>query len=123
MDVDLLLGSSWKGLSIKTDARVLKVSRKRRLNSTTKTKRDPRQGINDLGIFEAVLSRSKLRRNYRRLDGLYRKRKVCTDQVTPALIEGMHHHRMRENMMETMSKRNYVIGVRERIGGDGSPRR
>ena len=26
-------------------------------------------------------------------------------------------------MMETMSKRNYVIGVRELIGGDRSPRR
>ena len=26
-------------------------------------------------------------------------------------------------MMETMSKRNYVIGVREPIGGDRSPRR
>ena len=26
-------------------------------------------------------------------------------------------------MMETMSKRNYVIGAREPIGGDRSPRR
>ena len=45
------------------------------------------------------------------------------DQVTPALIEGMHHHRMRKNTMETMSKKNYVIGIREPIGGDRSSRR
>ena len=30
------------------------------------------------------------------------------DQVTPALIKGTHHCRMRKNTMETMSKRNYV---------------
>ena len=45
-----------------------------------------------------------------------------TDQVIPALIEGTRHRRTRRNMMETMSKRNYVIGVREPIGGDRSPR-
>ena len=60
-----------KGLSIKTDTRVSKVLRKRRLNSTTKTKRDPRQGVNDLGIFEAVSSRSKSEREYRKYTGLY----------------------------------------------------
>ena len=112
-----------KGSSIKMDTGVLKVLRKRRLNSTTKTKRDPRQGVNDLGIFEAVSSRSKLEREYRKYTGLYRERKVHMDQVMPALIKGTHHHRMRKNMMETMSKRNYVIGVREPIGGDRSPRR
>ena len=46
-----------------------------------------------------------------------------TDQVTPALIEGTRQHRRERNMMETMSKRNYVIGVREPISGDRSPRR
>ena len=45
------------------------------------------------------------------------------DQITPALIEGMHHHRMRRNMMEKMSKRNYVIGMRELIGEGRSLRR
>ena len=45
-----------------------------------------------------------------------------TDQVTPALIEETHQRRTRRNMMETMSKRNYVIGAREPIGGDRSPR-
>ena len=45
------------------------------------------------------------------------------DQVTPALIEGTCHHRRRENMMEAMSKRNYVIGMRELIGGDRCPRK
>ena len=45
------------------------------------------------------------------------------DQVTPALIEGTRQRRMGKNTMETMSKRNYVIGVREPIGGDRSPRR
>ena len=89
----------------------------------TKTKRDLRQGVNDLGIFKAVLSRSKLEREYRKYAGLYRERKMCMDQVTPALIKGMCHHRTRKNMMEMMSKRNYVIGAREPIGGDRSPRR
>ena len=46
-----------------------------------------------------------------------------TDQVTPALIEGTRQRRTRENMMESMSKRNYVIGAREPIGGGRSPRR
>ena len=41
----------------------------------------------------------------------------------PALIEGMCHHRMRENMMEMMSKRNYVIGARELISGDRCPKK
>ena len=45
------------------------------------------------------------------------------DQVTPALIEETHHHRTRKNMRETMSKGNYVIGVREPISGDRSLRR
>ena len=45
-----------------------------------------------------------------------------TDQVTPALIRETRHCRTREKMMETMSKGNYVIGIREPIGGDGSPR-
>ena len=88
-----------------------------------KTKRDPRQGINDLGIFEVVLSRSKLGSKYRRYNSVYRERKVCTDQVMPALMEGMCHRRTRKNMMEMMSKRNYVISAREPIGGDRSLRR
>ena len=88
-----------------------------------KTKRDLRQGVNDLGIFEAVSSGSKLEREYRKYAGLYRERKMCMDQVTPALIKGTRRHGTRKNMMEMMSKRNYVIGVRELIGGDRSPRR
>ena len=48
---------------------------------------------------------------------------MCMDQVMPALIKGMHHYRMRRNVMEKMSKRNYVIGAREPIGGDKSLRR
>ena len=48
---------------------------------------------------------------------------MCTDQVILALIKGMCHHGMEENMMETMSNRNYVIGAREPIGEDGSLRR
>ena len=59
---------------------------------------------------------------YRKYDGLYRKRRMCTDQVTPALIRGTRHRRMREKVIEVMSKRNYVIGAREPIGGDRSPR-
>ena len=54
---------------------------------------------------------------------VYIKRGMRTDQVTPALIEGTRQHRRGRNMMETMSKRNYVIGAREPIGGDRSPRR
>ena len=111
------------GLGIRTDTGVSKVSREHRLNSTMKTKRNPRHGFNDLGIFEGVLSRSKLGRKYRKYDSLYRKRKMCMDQVTPALIEGTRHRRTRKNMMETMSKRNYVSGIREPIGGDTSPKR
>ena len=38
----------------------------------------------------------------------------------PALTRGTRHCRTSENMMETMSKRNYVIGAREPIGGDKS---
>ena len=75
------------------------------------------------GIFEGVSSRSKLEIQYRKYDGLYRKGNVCTDQVTPALIRGTRHHRTRENAIEAMSKRSYVIGAREPIGGDVSPRR
>ena len=37
--------------------------------------------------------------------------------------QGTHHHRTWKNMMEMMSKRNYIIGAREPIGGDRSPRR
>ena len=48
---------------------------------------------------------------------------MCTDQVTPALIEGTRQRGMGRNTMETMSKRNYVVGAREPIGGDRSPRR
>ena len=44
------------------------------------------------------------------------------DQVPPALTSGTRHRRTRKNMMEMMSKGNYVIGVREPIGGDRSPR-
>ena len=77
----------------------------------------------DLGIFEGVSSRSKLRIRYRKYVGLYRKGRTRTDQVTPALIEGTHQRRRGRNMMETMSKRNYVISAREPIGGDRSPRR
>ena len=78
---------------------------------------------NDLGIFEGVLSRSKLEREYRKYDRLHKKGEVHMDQVTPALIRGMCHCRTREKVMETMSKRNYIIGTREPIGGDRSPRR
>ena len=77
---------------------------------------------NDLGIFEGVSSRSKLERQYRKYDGLYRKGRMRTDQVMPALIRGTHHCRTREKAMEAMSKGNYVIGAREPISGDGSPR-
>ena len=42
------------------DARGSKVSEEHQLNSTTKTKRDPDIGSNDLGIFEGGSSRSKL---------------------------------------------------------------
>ena len=104
------------------DAGGSKVSRERRLNSTTRTKRDLRQGSDDLGIFEGVLSRSKLEIRYRKYDGLYRKGRVCTDQATPALIRETCHHRTGEKAMETMSKRNYVISTREPIGGDRGPR-
>ena len=45
-----------------------------------------------------------------------------TDQVMPALIRGMRHHRTREKGMETMSQKNYVISTREPIGGDRGPR-
>ena len=40
----------------------------------------------------------------------------------PALIEGTRQRRMGKNMMEMMSKRNYVIGAREPIRGGRSPR-
>ena len=55
------------------------------LNSTTKTKRDPEVRSKDLGIFEGVLSRSKLRREYRKYEGLYRKGRIRMDQAMPAL--------------------------------------
>ena len=48
---------------------------------------------------------------------------MCTDQVTPALIRGTRHRRMKGKVMEAMSKGNYVIGTREPTGGDRSPRR
>ena len=70
-----------------------------------------------------ISSRSKLEICYRKYVDLYREARRCTDQVTLALIEGMRQRRTRENMMESMSKRNYVIGAREPIGGDRSPRR
>ena len=89
----------------------------------TKTKRDLGSKDQDLGIFKGRSSRSKLKRKYRKYNGLYRKGIACADQVMPALIEGTCHHRMRENMMEVMSKRNYVIGMREPISGGRSPRR
>ena len=82
------------------DARGSMVSRKHRLNSTTKTKRDPEARSNDLGIFERVLSRSKLRREYRKYEGLYRKGKARTDQVMPALTQGTCHRGTRKNLME-----------------------
>ena len=69
-----------------------------------------------------ISSRSKLGIQYREYVGLYREGRMCTDQVTPALIEGTRQRRTGRNMMETMSKRNYVIGAREPIGGDRSPR-
>ena len=69
-----------------------------------------------------ISSRSKLEIRYKKYDGLYGKGRVCTDQVTPALIRGTRQRRMRKNMMETMGKRNYVIGAREPIRGDRSPR-
>ena len=70
-----------------------------------------------------ISSRSKLEIRYRKYDGLYRKGRVRADQATPALVEGTCQRRRGRNMMETMSKRNYVIGVREPIGGDRSLRR
>ena len=45
------------------------------------------------------------------------------DQATSALIEGTCHRRTRTNMMEMMSKRNYVIGTGGLIGGDRSLKR
>ena len=48
---------------------------------------------------------------------------MLTDQVTPALIRGMRHHRTKGKVIEAMSKGNYVISAREPIGGDRSPRR
>ena len=77
---------------------------------------------NDLGIFEGVLSRSKLELQYRKYDGLYRKGRMRTDQVTPTLIRGTCHRKMRGKVVEMMSKGNYVIGAREPTGGDRSPR-
>ena len=68
-----LKGFSNEGLSVKTDTGGSKVSRERQLNSTTKTKRDSEMRSNDLGIFEGVLSRSKLRNGYRRYESLYRE--------------------------------------------------
>ena len=65
-----------------------------------------------------ISSRSKLEIRYRKYDSLYRKGRARTDQVTPALIRGTRQRRMGKNMMESMSKRNYVIGAREPIGGD-----
>ena len=55
------------------DAGGSKVSREHRLNSTMKTKRDEETRSNDLGIFKGVLSRSKLRNEYRRYESLYRE--------------------------------------------------
>ena len=112
----------FRGSSVKTDAGGSKVSEERRLNSTTKTKRDLGQEAYDLGIFEGVSSRSKLGTRYRKYVGLYREGRRCTDQVTPTLIEGTRQRRIGKNMIEVMSKRNYVIGAREPIGGDRSPR-
>ena len=57
----------------------MRVSKERRLNSTTKTKRSPETRINDLGIFGRVLSRSKLKREYRKYKGLYRKGRIRMD--------------------------------------------
>ena len=45
IELSLPEGSSFKGLSIKMDTRVSKVSRECQLNSTTKTKRILRRGI------------------------------------------------------------------------------
>ena len=70
-----------------------------------------------------VSSRSKLEIRYRKYVGLYRQTRERTDQVTPALVEGARQRRMGRNTMETMNKRNYVIGARELIGGDRSPKR
>ena len=47
-----------------------------------------------------------------------RKRIACMDQTVPGLIQKMCHHRTKKNMRESMSKWNYVIGVREQISGD-----
>ena len=79
-----LEGSSSKGSSVKMDAGVSKVSREHQLNSTTKTKRGSGQRVNDLGIFEAVSSRSKLEREYRKYNGLYKGEKYAqTKQCLP----------------------------------------
>ena len=120
---EFALGFSSRGSSVKMDTGGSRISKEHRLNSTTKTKRDPETRNNDLGIFEGVLSRSKLEREYRKYNRLYKKGEVHMDQVTPALIRGTRHHRTREKVMETMSKRNYVIGTREPISGDRSLRR
>ena len=112
----------FRGSSVKTDAGDSKVSEERRLNSTTKTKRGPRQGVMTLVYSREISSRSKLGIRYRKYIGLYKETRRRTDQVTPALIEGTRQRRTGKNMMETVSKRNYVIGVREPIGGGRSPR-
>ena len=112
----------FRGSSVKTDAGGSRVSEERRLNSTTRTKRGPRQGAMTLVYSREISSRSKLRTRYRKYVGLYREGRGCTDQVTPALIEGTRQRRMGKNMMETVSIRDYIIGAREPIGGDRSPR-
>ena len=112
-------------LGVQASRRTLEVRRfseERQLNSMTETKRDPRQGAMTLVYSKGVSSRSKLEIWYRKYDGLYRKGGARTDHVAPALIRGMRKRRMGKNMMESMSKRNYVISAREPIGGDRSPR-
>ena len=69
------------------------------------------------------MSRSKLKRDYRRYDGLYKEWITHTDQVMPALIRGTHHYRMRKNIKEAVSNWNYIISARELISGDGCLRR
>ena len=69
-------GSSFRGSGIEMDTGDSMVSEKCRLNSTMKTKRDPKVRSSDLGIFEGGLSRSKLRREYRSMR-VYIEKEKC----------------------------------------------
>ena len=72
---------------------------------------------------QVQVCRSKLERDYRKYDGLYKKWRVHMDQVMPTLIWETCHPRMRKDMKKMMSKWDYIISAREPIGGDEGPRR